>query len=95
VRASSSSLHDFELANIFAPAKDTNNESLTYIMPLRAVRTARAAANDALAKGTFTGTLDEFKLSTWTVSCLLSDLWYVNHDSAAQKIARGGGKKVA
>ena len=48
--ASSPSFHTFKLDSISFPAKDTNNLSLTYIMPLVTVRAQRTAARAALAK---------------------------------------------
>ena len=57
-------------------------------MPEREVNKARKAAREALAKEKSPGTLSDFKLRKWTVSCLLIDLWYVNHASAAKRTAR-------
>jgi hypothetical protein len=91
VRKSSASLVLFELDSIFSPLKDTDKDSLTYIMPETQVQT-RKAAREALALEKSPVTLNDFKLRTWTVSCFLSDLWYVNRDSIAKRTLRAGGR---
>jgi hypothetical protein len=92
VRKSSASLVEFELDSIFSPLKDTDKDSLTYIMPETQVQKARKAAREAHALEKSSETLNDFKLRTWTVSCLLSDLWYVNRDSIAKRTLRAGGR---
>jgi hypothetical protein len=90
VRESSASLIAFELKSIFFPAKDTNIDSLTYIMSLRDLRPLRTAARALHAEEESSGRLDDFKLRTWTVSCLLSDLWYVNANTMDTKKKNSG-----
>ncbi len=62
------------------------------LMPETQVQKARKAAREALALEKSRVTLNDFKLRTWTVSCLLSDLWYVNRDSIAKRTLRAGGR---
>jgi hypothetical protein len=57
-------------------------------MPERQVKTARKAARETLQMEKSPGTLNDFKLRTWTVSCFLSDLWYVNHASPDKRTLR-------
>ena len=90
VRESHPSLANFNLKSIFSPAKDTNSLSHPCIMPERQVKKARKAAREALALEKPPHNLNKFKLRTWTVSCLLSDLWYVNLQSAQKKTLRAG-----
>jgi hypothetical protein len=97
VRASHASLATFELRSCFHPVKDTNKLSLTYIMSRREVEAARAATMYGLAKAKTSETLNDWKLRMWTVSLLLSDLWYVNMASVlkkARRAARGGDADV-
>ena len=90
VRASNPSLANFNLESIFSPAKEKNIRSLTYIMPEQQVQNARNATREDVALEKPPLNLNEFKLRTWAVSCLLSDLWYVNLASAHKKTLRAG-----
>jgi hypothetical protein len=93
VRASHPSLHNFNLNSIFSPAKEASKRSLKEaskrsLMTERQVITASKTGREALAKEKSPCTLNDFKLRTWTVSCLLSDLWYVKKNSTNKRTAR-------